>query len=91
MPEKHFLYRRRVIRFQMVDYEVIERPVAEHKVDIFEVLPADSPVRRVKQDGLLVEKQIGVVGNAYAVKRVNVFKEVEAMLVGADPIQIVCN
>jgi hypothetical protein len=59
-------------------------------LEILKELAAGRPVNRVKEHSLFVEQHIAVVGNT-PWDGMDVFKESQAMVVGSDPEQIVCN
>ena len=59
-------------------------------LDVLKEYLTDAPVHRVKQHGLLVQHQIGVVGDA-ARNGVDVLKQRQAAVTAAHPIHILCN
>ena len=77
-----------VIRLQMVDQQVVQLAAIQHIRQIFQKLAAGRPVHRVKEHRLFIQQAVGVVayapGNGKAV-----FKQGQAMVVGAHPVEVV--
>ena len=53
-----------MIRFHMVDHQIIQWPVIEYKLNIFKELQGDGGIYGVDQGGLFVQNEIRVVGYA---------------------------
>ena len=77
-----------VVGLHVVDHQPVQGLVAQQVVQVVLELAVGGPVYRVKEDGLLVQQQVGVVGNPPG-DGVDVFKQVEPVVVGPHPIQIV--
>ena len=67
-----------------------KRQSLKKKANVFEKLTAGGPVNGVEEDALLIEKQIRVVAHTSR-NRVDILKQCQAIVVGADPEQIICN
>ena len=90
IADQNLLDRCTMIRFHVVDDENIELASLKKKANVFEKLTAGGPVNGVEEDALLIEKQIRVVAHTSR-NRVDIFKQCQAIVVGADPEQIICN
>ena len=77
-----------VVRLHVGDEQVIQLPSAESVGHIFEENFIHSFVNRIKQDCFFIQKEIGVVADAFG-NSVNSFEAEEAAIVGADPDQVV--
>jgi len=81
---QYLAYRRRVIGLNVLDKQVIERASAQRGFDVFEKLPQNRPVYRVKKHGFIVHKEVTVIRYARG-DRVEVFKQAEPVIVRAYP------
>ena len=88
VPQQDLLNGGAVIRLHVVDDQVIQGPVPQQVLDVFQQLAAGGPVHRVKQDGFLVQQQIGVVADALG-DGVDILEQGQAVVVGAHPVEIV--
>ena len=88
--EQNFLDGGGVVRLHVVDDQVVQGPAVQHGLDVFNELPSHGPVRRVEQDGLFVQQDVGVVADA-VVQGMDVFKQGQAVVVGAYPVQVIGN
>ena len=79
-----------VVRLHMGDEEIIQSPSVQRVGHVFKEGGGHCLVHRVKQDGLFVQHQIGVVGHAVG-HAVNALKAGKPSVIGADPDQIVQN
>ena len=84
------LQRGGVVGFHVVDDQIIERPPAQRIGDVLQENAVNSLVHRVKEHGLLVQQQIGVVGHALG-HAVHALKAGKPAVIGADPDQILAN
>ena len=77
-----------MVGLDVVDDQNIQVAAVEDGVDVLKVLRADSPVSGVDQDGLLVQQDVGVVGDA-VIQGMDILKQGKPTIVSADPVQIV--
>ena len=79
-----------VIRLHVVDDKVVELAPVERVGEILKELAGHGAVHRIKEHGLLVQQQIGVVRDA-AWNRVHVLKQLNPSVARAEIHQIVVN
>ena len=90
IAQQDFLDGSAVIRLHVVDHQIVERTAREDVIEIFQQLAAGGPVHRIEQDSLFIRQHISVVRDPTR-NRVDVFKEVETVIVRANPEEILCN
>ena len=90
MAQHHVAEGLGVVRLHVMDDDVVERAAVEHVFEVFEELAGDGVIDGVEQDGLLVQHDVRVVGNA-AGNGVDALKQRQTAVRRADPEQIVCN
>ena len=73
-----------------VDDKVVELAPGQNVVDVLEEYLADRRIDRVEQDGLVVEQQIGIVGNSVR-NGVNALEHGKSAVIPADPPEILQN
>ena len=76
-----------VVRFQVLHDQVVQLAAVQHGGNIFKEVVTDGAVNRVEEDGLVVQQQIGVVGDAVA-DAVDALEHGQATVIGADPDEI---
>ena len=76
-----------VVGLHVVDDQVIQGPLPQQMLHVLQQLAAGRPVHGVEEDGLFVQQQVGVVADAPG-DGMDVFKQVEPVVVGAHPVQI---
>ena len=86
--EEDFLNGGGVIRLYVVDDQVVQGTARQDGLDVGDELAAHRPVGGVEEDGLLVQEHVGVVADAM-VQGMDIFKEGQAVLVRAYPVEIV--
>ena len=87
VTDEDFLKACRVVRFHMVDNQVIQGTASKDGFDIFQELTADRPVSCIEKNRFFVQKDVGIVG--YAPRNgMNIFKKFQAAIVSANPVQI---
>ena len=79
-----------VVGLHVVDKDIVQRPAVQGVLQILHKLGLDRPVHRVKEDGLLVQQQVGIVGHPPGDGMGRLEDRVLAV-VGADPDQVVGN
>ena len=77
-----------MIRLHVVDDEVIQGTATQHSLHIVNELAAHGPVSGIKQDGLFIQQNIGVIADA-VVQGMDILKQGQAVVVGTNPVQIV--
>ena len=77
-----------VVRFHMVDDDIVKRSAVQHMGEVFHEQAADGMVYRIEKDGFFVIKKIGVVRNAFGNGKY-IFKKLQTAVVAADPGQII--
>ena len=76
-----------VIRLHMVDDQAVQRPLAQQVLQILQQLAAGRPIHRVEEHALLIQQEVGVVGDAPG-DGMDIFEQSRPVVVGAHPIQI---
>ena len=79
-----------VVRLHVVDDQIVQRRSVQQVFEVLQQLAAGGPVHRVKQDALFVQQQIGVVADPLG-DGVDVLKQSQTVVIGADPIEIFGN
>ena len=79
-----------VVRLHVVNDYVVQSAAVQDVVQVFKKLVGDAAVHRVKQHGLFIQQHVGVIGHASG-DRVGAFKQGQAAVVAADPVQVPCN
>ena len=74
-----------VIRFHMVDYQVIQLFSLKQIVHVFQQLSAGGPVYGIEQHRFFIQKQISIIGNASG-NGMNIFKKGKSVVIGAHPV-----
>ena len=87
---QHQLQRGGVVGLHMVYHQIVEGSAAQLVRQIFEEHAINGLVHGVEEHRLLIQQQIGVIGNAVG-DAVHTLKEGEATVVRTDPDQIVCD
>ena len=90
MAQQHLADRAGVVRLHVVDDEIVELAPGQNVVDVLEEYLADRRIDRVEQDGLVVEQQIGIVGNSVR-NGVNALEHGKSAVIPADPPEILQN
>ena len=90
MAQQHLADRAGVVRLHVVDDEIVELAPGQNVVDVLEEYLADRRIDRVEQDGLVVEQQIGIVGNPVR-NGVNTLEHGKSAVIPADPPEILQN
>ena len=90
MAQQHLADRAGMVRLHVVDDEIVELAPGQNVVDVLEEYLADRRIDRVEQDGLVVEQQIGIVGNSVR-HGVNTLEHSESAVIPADPPEILQN
>ena len=79
-----------VVRLHVVDYQPVKLTALKQVVKVLKQLAAGGPVDTVEENGLLIQQQVRVV--AYALgDGMDIFKQVGAMVVYTNPIEIIGN
>ena len=88
VARQHELQRRGVVGLHVVHHEIIELPPAELMGEVFEEHAVHGLVHGVEEHRLLIEQEVGVIGNAVG-HAVDALEEGQPPVVCADPDQIV--
>ena len=73
-----------MVRLHVVDHQIIQGPAVQRAHHVFQKLTGNRGVDRVDQGRLVVQDQIGVIGDA-AGDREEVFKQRKPTVAAADP------
>ena len=90
VAQHQLAHRGAMVRLHVVDHQVIQAARPEQVFEVLKEHLADAPVHGVDQRGLLVQHQIGVVGDAVR-DRVDVFKQRQTPVAAAHPVHILCD
>lgn len=90
MAQEHFGKRRRMVGLHVMDDDIVELPAAQNVLHVFEELFGDGMIDGIEERRLLVEKEIGIVGDA-ARDGIDVLKEGEPPIARADVEKIFQN
>ena len=73
-----------MVRLHVVDHDIVQGAAIQGVVQIFPELVDHLGIHRVKQDGLFIQKQITVIGNALRHAE-HALEHRQAAAVGSDP------
>ena len=76
-----------VVHLHVLHDDIVQLAAAEHVGHVLQILAGGGGVHRVEHDGLVVQQDIGVVGNALG-DLVDALEQGQAAVIGADPVQI---
>ena len=77
-----------VVGLHVVDDQVVQGAAVQHGLHIGDELAAHGPVGGVKEDGLLIQQDVGVVADA-VVQGVDILEEGQPVFVRAYPVEVV--
>jgi len=76
-----------VVRLHMLDNQIVQFTAVQNGFYVFKIVVADRAVYGIKENRLLIQKQVRVVGNTVA-DTVDAFKHGKTAIVGTDPDEI---
>ena len=90
IANKNFFHRRCMVRFHMVYQKIIQISSSQYFFHILQKFSASGPVNCVEQNCLFIHEQIGVIGYP-SWNRMNILKQMGAIIINTNPVQIFCN